>query len=179
MKTIDIEKLNRNNFRAIMNALSMPGKIEKIEPFFDSNLLAIANTLLYSEVSYFYQGSEEISLVQAITGTKSKNKNQAEYIFCDEISEDLFLSAKKGTPKDPEFSGTLIFKCEKLGKGKKVILRGPGINIKKELVLPFDDSFIKVFNEKNSYFPLGNEIILISNDGFIQALSRTTKIEVT
>ena len=29
MKSVDLEELNRMNFRALMNALSMPGKIKK------------------------------------------------------------------------------------------------------------------------------------------------------
>ena len=65
MKTIDIEKLNRENFKSIMNALSMPGNIEKIKPLFESNLLGIANCLLYSELSYFYKGTEEFDLIDA------------------------------------------------------------------------------------------------------------------
>ena len=37
MKSVDIEKLNRENFRLMMNVLSMPGKVEKIEELFDSS----------------------------------------------------------------------------------------------------------------------------------------------
>jgi len=179
MKTVDIEKLNRDNFKSLMNVLSMPGKIEQIKPLFDSNLLAIASTLLYSEVAYFYEGLEEISLIEAITGSKKDSANCAEYIFCDEISESLFAGAQKGTSKDPEFSSTLIFKCTSFDSGLKVVLEGPGINVKKEVFLPVDESFVKVFNEKNSTFPLGNEIIFLNNEGFVMALSRTTKIKVS
>ena len=72
MQAVDIERLNRENFRSMMNALSMPGKVEKIDSLFDSSFLAMANTLLYSEVSFFYEGKEELELIEAITNPKKK-----------------------------------------------------------------------------------------------------------
>ena len=177
MNTVDIEKLNRENFKSIMNALSMPGNIEKIKSLFESNLLAIANCLLYSEESYFYEGSEEFDLIDAITNASKTKECEADYIFCDEINEYLLTKAKIGTSKDPEFSGTLIFKCKDFN-GLKVKLSGPGINKEKIVNLPIDKSFIEFFNEKNSYFPLGNEVFFLDEKAQIIALSRTTKVEV-
>jgi alpha-D-ribose 1-methylphosphonate 5-triphosphate synthase subunit PhnH len=177
MKTVDIEKINRDNFRLIMNVLSMPGTVEKIEPLFKSTFLALANTLLYSEVSYFYDGNEEFTLIDAITNAKKEDETQADYLFCDEINEFVFNKAKLGTPKDPEFSGTLIFKCKDF-KGLNTRLSGPGIDGFKDITLPVDNSFIKFFNEKNSSFPLGNEVFFLSEKGKIMALCRTTKVEV-
>ncbi len=177
MKTIDIEKLNRDNFKSIMNALAMPGNIEKIESFYDSSLLAVANCLLYSEVSYFYEGNEEFDLVDAITNATKTDECEADYIFCDELNDFLLNKAKIGTSMEPEFSGTLIYKCKDF-EGLKVKLSGPGIDKEKILSLPIDKSFVEFFNEKNSYFPLGNEVFFLSEDSQIVALSRTTKVEV-
>lgn len=177
MKTVDIEKLNRDNFKALMNALSMPGKIEKIKPLFESNLLAIANTLLYSEVSFFYDGEEEFSLIQAINNAKNEEVQNADYIFCDELNEFLFNKGKVGTSKDPEFSSTFIFKCKNF-KGLNVRLSGPGIDGFKDVKLPIDKSFVEFFNEKNSYYPLGNEVFFLDKNSQVIALSRTTKMEV-
>lgn len=177
MKTIDIEKLNRDNFKSIMNALAMPGNIEKIKPFYDSNILAVANCLLYSEVSYFYEGKEDFDLVDAITNANKTNESRADYIFCDELNDFLLNKAKIGTSMEPEFSGTLIYKCKDF-EGLKVKLSGPGIDKEKILSLPIDKSFVEFFNEKNSYFPLGNEVFFLSEDSQIVALSRTTKVEV-
>jgi len=177
MDTIDIEKLNRDNFKSMQSVLSMPGTIDKIKPLFESNLLAIANTLLYSQVSFFYEGKEEFSLIEAITNSKKEDVQNADYIFSDELNEFLFNKAKVGTSKDPEFSGTFIFKCKNFN-GIEVKLSGPGINIEKTVTLPIDRSFVDFFNEKNSYYPLGNEVFFLSEDGDITALSRTTKMEI-
>jgi alpha-D-ribose 1-methylphosphonate 5-triphosphate synthase subunit PhnH len=177
MKKVNIEKLNRDNFKSIMNALSMPGTIEQIESLYESHVLAVANTLLYSQVSYFYEGKEDFSLIEAITNTKKQEVKNSDYIFADEVSEYLFNKAKTGTTKEPEFSGTLIFKCKNF-EGLKVKIQGPGIDGSKDITLPVDKSFIEFFNEKNSYFPLGNEVLFLNNKGQLMALSRTTTIEV-
>ncbi len=176
MDTVDIEKLNRDNFRSLQNTLAMPGTIEKVSPLFKSNLLAIANTLLYSQVSFFYDGAEEFELIEAITNAKKDEVEKADYIFCDELNEYLFNKGKSGTSKDPEFSATYIFKCEDFD-GLKVKLTGAGINKEKIVSLPIDKSFVDFFNEKNSYYPLGNEVFFLSNSGELIALSRTTKME--
>ncbi|MFK2821612.1 phosphonate C-P lyase system protein PhnH [Arcobacter sp. YIC-80] len=177
MNTVDIEKLNRDNFKSMMNALSMPGKVEKIQPLFESNLLAIANTLLYSEVSFYYEGKEEFSLIEAITNAQNTQADNADYIFCDELNEYLFNKGKVGTSKDPEYSSTFVFKCKDFN-GLEVKLTGPGIDGSKNVNLPIDKSFVEFFNEKNSYYPLGNEVFFLSQKGEITAISRTTKMEV-
>jgi alpha-D-ribose 1-methylphosphonate 5-triphosphate synthase subunit PhnH len=177
MKTIDIEKLNRDNFKSIMNSLSMPGNIYKIKSIYDSYFLAMANTLLYSEVSFFYDGNEDFDLIKAITNVKEESVENSDYIFSDEINEYFLSKAKIGTSKDPEFSSTLIFKCKDFS-GLNLKLSGPGINEYKEISLPIDKAFVDFFNEKNSSYPMGNEIFFLNKKGEILALSRTTKVEV-
>ena len=177
MKSVNIEKLNRDNFKSILNSLSMPGSTYKIKSLYDSHLLAMANTLLYSEVSFYYDGNEDINLIKAITNAKDEDVESSDYIFCDEINEYFLNKAKVGTAHDPEFSSTLIFKCEDF-EGLNLRLRGPGINKYKDITLPIDKAFVNFFNEKNSSYPLGNEIFFLNKKGEITALSRTTKVEV-
>ena len=71
----------------------------------------------------------------------------------------------------------MIYKCKNFD-GLTVKLSGPGIDKEKIVNLPIDKSFIEFFNEKNSYFPLGNEVFFLSENAQIIALSRTTKLEV-
>ena len=177
MKSVDLEELNRMNFRALMNALSMPGKIKKIKPLYDSNLLAVANVLLYSETSFFYEGKEDISAIEAITNTNKESIQKADYLFSDEIDENLVKKAKNGDFINPDFSATIIFICREFNK-TKAILSGPGINGKKEVFLPCDKSFIDSLMSKNSQYPLGIELFFINRESEVLALSRTTKIEV-
>ncbi|WP_072680671.1 phosphonate C-P lyase system protein PhnH [Arcobacter sp. LA11] len=177
MKSVDIEKLNRDNFKSIINSLSMPGSVNKIKSLYDSHLLAVANTLLYSEVSFFYDGNEDINLIKAITNAKEESVETSDYIFCDEINEYSLSKSKIGTAQDPEFSSTLIFKCKNF-EGLNLRLSGPGINEYKDVSLPIDNAFVDFFNEKNSSYPLGNEVFFLNKKGEVIALSRTTKVEV-
>lgn len=173
----DLTKVNRENFKSLSDALSQPGNKTIIKPLFESKLLAIASVLLYSEVSYYYNGSRDMTLIEAITNPKVETINNADYLFCDEIDINLLKEAKKGDYLNPDFSASLIFQCKSFDT-TPVLLSGPGIKDEKEVNLPCDKEFIKTLIEKNSEFPLGIEIYFICKSGELIALSRTTKIEV-
>jgi alpha-D-ribose 1-methylphosphonate 5-triphosphate synthase subunit PhnH len=177
METLDIEKLNRQNFKSLSDALSMPGKITKVEKLFDSHFLAVANVLLYSEVSFYYSGDEDISLIEAITNPKATTLKKADYIFSDVIDTFLINEAKKGDYLNPDFSATLIMKCEDFNS-YTYSLSGPGIDGAKEVNLPCNRDFIKELMKKNSDYPLGIELFFVNSCSEILALSRTTKVEV-
>jgi len=177
MKHTDLEKLNRKNFRAIMSALSMPGVIKKISPLYNSGFLALSSVLLYNEVTYFYSGDKNLSLVSDICNSKKQTAEMADYIFCDQINNNLLSVAKRGTFINPEFSATLIFACKDFNQ-TLALLSGPGIDGEKTVSLPCDIEFISTLQEKNSNYPLGVEIFFLNQKNELLALSRTTKIEV-
>lgn len=178
MQHIDLEKLNRKNFRVIMNTLSMPGTYKKVSPLYKSGFLALSSVLLYPEVSYFLCGHEDLTPVTDIHHPKVQTAEAADYIFCDHINKDLLSLAKRGTFMNPEFSATLIFACNDFNQ-TAALLSGPGINGKKAVSLPCDIEFISILKEKNSNYPLGVEIFFLNKKNELLALSRTTKIEVS
>jgi alpha-D-ribose 1-methylphosphonate 5-triphosphate synthase subunit PhnH len=169
MVSVNIEKLNRDNFRALTTSLSMPGKISKIEPFLNSSFLAVASVLLYNEVSYFYEGSEDFGLIEVMTNTKKQSIKEADYIFSDKLDAKLLKEAKRGDFLNPDYSAVLIFKCDNF-YNSKVRITGPGINISKNLFLPSDRDFINLLSEKNSNLPLGVEIFFINRNNEVLGL---------
>lgn len=173
----NIEKINRLNFKSLMRSLAYPGEIQTILPVFDSYFLGIASSLLYSEVSYFYEGKEDMGTIKAITNPKVETLEKADYIFCEKVDANILLQAKCGTFKDPDFSAIVIFTCKDF-KGLHVRIKGAGILGEKEITLPIDKSFVTHFNTKNQDFPLGIEVYFLSKKGQIVALSRTTKMEI-
>jgi alpha-D-ribose 1-methylphosphonate 5-triphosphate synthase subunit PhnH len=177
MQNIDLEQLNRQNFKSLSDALAMPGKITQLKKVFDSHLLAVANLLLFSEVTFYYSGDEDITLIEAITNPKATTLQKADYIFGDMIDIRLINEAKKGDYLNPDFSATLIFKCEDFNS-YTYLLNGPGIDEEKEVNLPCNQEFIDELMKKNSDYPLGIEIFFINSIGEVIALSRTTKVEV-
>jgi len=175
MQTFDIEKNNRKNFKSMLDALSMPGTVHKLEPTFESSLLAVASVLLYSETSYFYEGDEDFSLIEAISNTSLQICEKADYIFSDTLNADLLQQAKKGDFINPDFSATLIFRCEDFHK-HTYSLSGPGIDKNREVNLPVNQSFIDTLQKNNSNYPKGLEVFFINDINEVTALSRTTKI---
>lgn len=177
MDSIDIEKNNRETFRVLLDALSMPGKIEKVQKLFDSYTLSIASVLLYSEVSYINNTDEDFTLIDAITNGKKEKIENSDYIFC-EILDGLLGEIKKGTYLSPEHSATVIYITNSFD-GVDLVLKGPGVDGKRVEQYPVSKEFVDKFNKNNKGYPLGNEIYFLNKTtGEIKALSRTTILEV-
>lgn len=180
--TNNIEQLNRVNFRSSLEALARPGQLQLIEPLFDSRLQAMASVLLYSEVSYCYEGKEDFQMVQAICGAKKEATDKADYLFFDGTGADALdalSKSKVGTVEQPELGATLIFKCRDFdGDGTAVQLTGPGIATKVITSLPVEPGFIDQLQSKNDSFPMGVDLFFLSDSGKLLGLPRTTAIEV-
>jgi len=177
VNSVDIEKNNRENFRYLLDILSMPGTIASVNKLFDSYTLAIASVLLYSEVSYANNTIEDFSIIDAITNTKVTSVDEADYLFCDSL-KDVLSKVKKGTFLNPDYSCTVIYLCNSFD-GLHITLKGPGIDKQRIENYPVNKEFVEEFNNNNIAYPLGNEIYFLNTtNGQIKALSRTTKLEI-
>lgn len=174
----DLTYLNRHNFRAICDALAMPGTSHKIQKAFDSYTLAIASTLLYSEVSFINLTDSDFYLLNNICNAKLENIENADYIFTHNIDSNMISSIKKGSFKDPEFSASIIY-CYGLNTPLfEYRLKGAGIDGESMQKYPLDNEIIKEILKHNSNFPMGFELYCLNTqNGEILALSRTTKLE--
>lgn len=175
---IDIEFLNRNNFRNCLEALARPGDVFPIKPFVDSSLMAMAAMLLYSEVTFYQQAKEDWSMIQALTNSKEVTAKEADYLFLNSPLEKYLLEAKTGDQHNPEFNATLICCCDNLASGTGVMLSGPGIDETKKTTLPVTTSFLQLLAQKNKHFPLGIDMYFISGDHNLCGLPRTTFVEI-
>ncbi len=178
MTEIDIEKINRVNYRSCLTALSQPGKICSLLPLFDSGLQAMASLLLYSEVSYHYEGELDFRVVAALTGAKAQPIDSADYLFFDRPSVPVLQRAKTGTAENPESGASLLFRCNNLNAGNRVVLSGPGIDGSFATQLPADTEFIDCLQEINATFPTGLDLFFVDGENRIIGLPRTTRIEV-
>ena len=175
----DIERANRHNFRACLEALARPGETYFLEPVFDSGLLAMASLLLFGETSYFYRGTKDFELVRAICGARQCDAEEADYLFADDLDPELLEKAKSGTSDNPEFGATILLGRDLFSTPEtEVELSGPGIKGHRRMLLPLSVSFISKQQEKNENFPMGVDIYLIGQDHSLLGLPRTTRIEV-
>ncbi len=176
---LDIEKVNRHNFRSCLAALAEPGKTQPLFPLFDSELLALASLLLYPEVGYHYRGTLDFQLIEAISGAQGTAVDAADYLFADHPDPELLSGAKVGTAESPEFGATLVFGWPPAGHPQQTVrLRGPGIDGVIEVDLPFTGQFFELLQERNSSFPMGVDLLLVGPDQRLLGLPRTTTIEV-
>lgn len=174
----DLTYLNRHNFRSICNALATPGSTQHIKKAFDSYTLAVASTLLYSQVSFINLTNEDFYLLNNICNAKGENVENADYIFTNTLDSNLLDSVKKGSFKDPEFSASIIFCFDSKMPLYEYILSGAGIESSITQKYPLDNEIVKQIIKHNSNFPMGFEIYCLNTDsGEILALSRTTNIE--
>ncbi len=177
MNSTDIEQNNRENFRYLLDTLSMPGTIKTVHKLFDSYTLGVASVLLYSEVSFLNTTKEDFSIIDAITNSQETSIEKADYLFCDNLKDVLEL-VKKGTHLNPDYSCTIIYLCDSFD-GETITLKGPGIDKQRDESYPITKTFVEEFNNNNSSYPLGNEIFFLNKtNGQIKALSRTSKLEI-
>jgi alpha-D-ribose 1-methylphosphonate 5-triphosphate synthase subunit PhnH len=173
-----IEQLNRDTFRACIEALARPGRPQRIQPLFDSHLLAMASSLLYSKILYCYQGRRtDFHLVEAMTGATSAPPEASHYLFADSPSIGLWRQAGTGSMEKPETSATCIFDCSGTDE-TGVILRGPGIKDALRTHLPVAECFALAILEDRPPFPQGVDLFLLDGPGRLIGLPRTTAIEV-
>lgn len=175
---LNVEELNRKNFRYCLEAMSRPGLPFTIEPLADSAILAMASLLLFSEVGFFQKIVTDWTMIKALTGAEETSVDHADYLFLDCADSALLDEVKCGDQQNPEFSATLIYNCPNVEKYTPVVLRGPGINGTNETSLPVSPEFLHDLARKNKYFPLGVDLFFLLPGGSLIGLPRTTQVEL-
>jgi len=185
----DIQKA----YRKLLVCMSRPGSIENLEEesekiHIDINLFNSTLTLMFmlldSEVSFKIVSKDEgkiSKVVQQLTYAKSKNIEEADFIFILEDADkdmlgEVLIDAKVGDLVNPHKSATVIIETNKISNEKKFSLQGPGIKNENYIDLQLDKTWLDKFYEKNIEFPMGIDIIFTDKNSNITCLPRTTKI---
>ena len=178
-REVQLEQINRRNFRVCLETLARPGTTGTILPVFGSHLLALALCLLYPEVtSCFYAPGDQRQL-RAMTGSPGAPPDQADYIFCDRAETTILTAARTGTLMHPEQSATLFIQTDDPGvETSRVLLSGPGVPGRMARSLPVAGPFLSLLREKNSAFPLGLDCFFLDRDGGMTGIARTTRVEI-
>ena len=183
-------------YRKILNCLARPGTKENITTEskginlalpLSKNLMALAFTVLDSEVSFAVAGKEQPAMekrIQQLTYAKKASIVQADYIFLtQEVSAakvcEAITEAKKGTLLNPHASATLIIEVADLDAGnnaERIFIKGPGIKGEKAIAVFGANNWLQAREIKNAEFPLGIDMFFLDTAGNILALPRTTRI---
>lgn len=179
----DQEARTQRVFRALMWALAYPGCIQPLAGEGLQTFLAIGQTLIDLETSY-YTNHAELNAHLARLGARFKPPEVACYQFYpqfDAKSLQILRNAPTGTYLSPDESATLILGAELgvtgSGVGYLLHLSGPGIPKQVELAINgIPVEFWKLRQAKNIY-PMGWDIFLVGSEGIV-GLPRTTQVEV-
>ena len=175
-KYTEEEALARETFLALMQGLSYPGRIFKLPVSEDDVFIAIAETLLDLETSY-YTPDSSLADDLAKTGSRAFEQERASYHFYAQLDERALGTIKQasvGTMLYPDRSATLIIAC-KFGTGLPLILAGPGIKTETHIQVDGIDHNFWTLRQNATRYPLGWDIFLVDNNRVV-GLPRTTLI---
>lgn len=173
-------------FRAAMQALANPGQPVAFRSQLDTEAPLLANAaalglaLLDFEVTFHLAPSLSAGAVAAYfrfhTGaSETKTARDAAFAFLDLGKDALRLADyAQGTPDYPDRSTTLIALSTSAETG--MAIAGPGIKAVGELgVAPLPADFVAQWAANRAGFPLGVDILFVTEEGFI-GLPRSTRI---
>lgn len=179
------------HFRQLMEAMSRPGKICKLEhsainppESMHPGSALIAFSLLNADVRFYHHGSAA-EYLRFNTSSELTVPSEADFIFMKGTDlTELIEVAKVGTDNYPETNASIIIEVIEINNnidkgGLNLRLSGPGVLGSKDInVHGLHGDLIKEILLKNEEFPLGVDSILVDKSGNICCLPRTCKIEL-
>jgi alpha-D-ribose 1-methylphosphonate 5-triphosphate synthase subunit PhnH len=185
---------NQKNYRSLLQAMSRPGRIFRLEavnaavPF--AAPLSVAESLLDPEVSLCVMGAGPAQALQAIlvaaTRARAESRESADFVFvCGGQSQGAVREVKRGRLEFPEEGATLVYCMDSrpaCASGRfHIRLTGPGIagtgGIAPEMLgVPVEE--FQELAAVNADYPLGVDAFFVRPTGEVMALPRSTRIHV-
>jgi alpha-D-ribose 1-methylphosphonate 5-triphosphate synthase subunit PhnH len=171
------------SFRAIMRAMSRPGRIETMPerlapaPLMPAAAAALVALCDFETSLWIAPGlSAAADWLRFQTDARlAPTAMEASFALCEASELDL-LQFSTGTPAYPDRSATLIVQCPALEGGPTMVLAGPGIAATASFSvagLPAD--FTAQLRTNQALFPLGVDFVFVSDERLL-ALPRLTRI---
>lgn len=175
-------------FRKTVRAFSFPGRVVDLGPEstgqdfgipLPSALFVVARMLLDAETTFYCQDDSLAGVLEMLTFARRAPIDRADFIIvdgrCRELTEAL-ATAKCGTLTDPHESATIIALASFGEELEEWRLAGPGIDGERRCRFSLAAGWDRARAERNREFPLGVDLVLISNDNRLAVLPRTTRI---
>jgi len=174
----DLETRTHRTFRALMWALSHPGRPQALPGAGLAPFLAIGETLVDLETSY-YTGDEALGQLLARLGGRPRPPGEAAYQFYPVLDDAALSNLKKapvGAHAWPDDGATLAIGAS-FGAGVTLKLSGPGVAWTTELTVGRVPDAFWSLRQGAIQYPLGWDVFLVG-DGRVVGLPRTTDVEV-
>lgn len=173
-------------FRVVLDSMARPGKVNSL-PTMESDgpyggILAVLESLVDHEVTYWVSAALEEVIVPALeTRTRGRKSStwKADFVVADgDGAFQAIVSANAGTIEYPDKGATIVIMCQSLSEGPvRLCLEGPGVDGSRALSVasvPWDA--FQALMERNQDFPLGLDTVLVSTDGAIACIPRSSRI---
>ncbi len=170
-------------FRAVLEAMSRPGRVQRLPPGFapppglDPATAAVLLTLADAETPLHHDaGNAADAWLRFHCGSPAAAPERAAFVLATAAPPALAL-LDAGSDEEPERGATLILQVASLTEGRGWCLSGPGIEARHRLAvagLPAD--FLPQWQARRGLFPRGVDVVLCAGHD-IAALPRTTLIE--
>ena len=168
-------------FRAVMDAMSRPGRIERVPalpeppPGLGQASAALLLTLVDRDSPLcLAAGDAARAWVRFHSGARLVAAAEAGFVLDPEAG---LLDLPAGTEEEPEGGATLVVEVTALGSGQALVLAGPGIRgTHRLLVEGLPPALLRDWPANRARFPRGVDVILCAGDR-IAALPRGIAIE--
>jgi phosphonate C-P lyase system protein PhnH len=185
---------NQKNFRSLLQAMSRPGRVLRLEavsavsPF--AAAMAIGESLLDPEVSLCVIGDSGARALQTAlagaTQVRAESLEAADFVFVGGAqSQGSVLRAKRGRFEFPEEGATIVY-CmgsspANVSDRLRIRLTGPGIAVSGGIAPEMPGVPVEEFQALmavNTDYPLGVDAFFVRPNGAVMALARSTRIQL-
>lgn len=185
---------SQRHFRTLLDAMARPGKLNRFAPVPltpPSPLLAgaayVALALLNADATYHAVplGEDVSTYLRVNTAARATPVAQSDFVFLDghnAASSALIAESRMGIPAYPETGATIVIQVAHVGRssntgGLNLTLTGPGIEtVEHVFVNGLHPALLEARHRQNREFPLGVDTILVTTDGTVLCLPRTTHV---
>lgn len=170
-------------FRCLLEAAANPGKLYSLVPAYPRNPIeAVAKTLLDHEVTFCVSGGESgiEEKLSSCTGARAVPPPEADFAFVYETDRTA-SKLRRGELERPERGATAIYAVERLSNeaSSTLTLSGPGVPGERGIsVIGLPASEVGAIIENRADYPLGVDVYLVDEAGWVAGLPRSTRLEV-
>lgn len=177
---------SQRSFRALLLATARPGEICHLPEVGDAQAHELAlMALLDHEVSFAVVGEgaqDAQDVLLLLTESRTAPLSEADFVLVlGGDSRGGLSELKRGTLEEPEVGAAAVYAVGEISDLAPLVLRlsGPGVPGERTVgIKGLANAEVEAIQEARAHYPLGVDVYLVSREGSVLGLPRSTQIEV-